>query len=114
MVSMEKVQAGITAFIDKEIAPGLSGWDKVVVAGGAGLLTSRLPNVLNGLSENSVFSALAVYDKENAAVDVDALYTAITPYLGTERLPLKIPFIGVTLKIGKPELELLHKYIMEG
>lgn len=54
-----------------------------------------------------MLSALGVSETE---VDIDALYEAAIPYVN-EKMPLKIPGIGITLKIGKQELDALYKYI---
>lgn len=114
MTSLENIQAGIAKFIDRNIAPNLSGWDKVLVAGTAGILTAKLPTIISQYSSNPVVKALGVYDAENAMVDVDALYKAAKPYIGAEPLPVKIPVIGITLKIGKQDIDTLYAYIQEG
>lgn len=113
MVTIEKVQAGLVTFIDRELAPGLSGWDRVIVAGGSGLIAANLPRIIAQYANHPMVSALGVYDAESGQVDIDALYKAASPYMGTERLPLKIPAIGITVKIGKPELDALYRYIKE-
>ena len=113
MVTMEKVQIGLVNFIDRDLAPGLSGWDRVVVAGGSGLLVANLPNIINQYANHPMVAALGVYDKEKNMVDIDALYKAATPYMGTDSLPVKIPVMGITVKIGKPEIDTLYKYIKE-
>lgn len=46
MVSIENVQSGIAKFIDRDIAPSLTGWDRVLIAGAGGLLSANLPNIL--------------------------------------------------------------------
>ena len=46
-------------------------------------------------------------------MDIDALYAAAKPYMGTEPLPLKIPALGLTLKMGKKEIDTLYTYIKE-
>lgn len=113
MVTIDKVQSGVTAFVDREIVPGLSGWDKVIVAGGIALMISNLPNIIAQYSSNPAVAALGLYDKNTNQVNVDALYNAACPYIGTERLPVKIPIVGITVKIGKPELDSLYRYIKE-
>ena len=45
---------------------------------------------------------------------LDALYQAAVPYLGTETLPIKIPLVGITIKVGRRELDSLYAYIREG
>ena len=71
MIPMDKVQRGLALFIDRELAPSLSGWDKVLVAGGAGLAVAKLPSLI---AQYPIVSALGVYDKENNLVDIDALH----------------------------------------
>ena len=106
MVPMENVKAGLARFVDREIAPGLSGWDKVIVAGGLAVMIKNLPNVI---AKYPILSTLGVSDTE---VDIDTLYEAAIPYVN-EKMPLKVPGIGITLKIGKQELDALYKYIKE-
>ena len=106
MVPMENVKAGLARFVDREIAPGLSGWDKVIVAGGLAIMINNLPNVI---AKYPILSTLGV---SNTEVDIDTLYEAASPYVN-EKMPIQIPVIGITLKIGKPELDSLYKYIKE-
>ena len=110
MVSMDKVQRGLAAFLDRELIPSLSGWDKVLVGGGAGILTAKLPQVI---AQYPVVAALGLYDAANNQVDIDALHNAVTPYIGTEALPVKIPVVGITIKVGKQEIDALYRYIKE-
>lgn len=114
MIPLENVQSGIAKFIDREIAPSLSGWDRVLVAGAGGLLTARIPNIIGQYADHPILKALGVYDKERNMVDVDALYNAAKPYIGAEPMPVKIPVVKMTMKIGKKELDTLYEYIQEG
>lgn len=106
MVPMENVKSGLARFVDREIAPGLSGWDKVIVAGGLAVMIKNLPAVI---AKYPILATLGVSDTE---VDIDTLYEAASPYVN-EKMPVQIPVIGITLKIGKPELDALYKYIKE-
>lgn len=114
MIPMESVQAGIAKFIDREIAPSLSGWDRVLIAGAGGLLTARIPDIIAQYADNPILKALGVYDKERGMVDVDALYNAAKPYIGAEPMAIKIPVAKMTMKVGKKELDTLYAYIQEG
>lgn len=114
MVTIQNLQAGLVKFIDREIAPSLSGWDRVLVAGGGGLLSSRLPEVFSTYAEKPIISALGLFDPENGNIDIDAAYNAAKPYIGAEQLPVKIPLLNITIKIGKRELDTLIAYIKEG
>lgn len=113
MVTIAKVQQGVAKFVDAEIIPRLSVVEKLVVGGGAGLITSKLPEVLGKYADNNIFSALALYDAEHGEIDIDALYNAVKPYIGPDPIPVKIPIAGITLKFTQREIDTLYKYIME-
>ena len=110
MVRIDRVQAGALAFIDREIMPALSGWEKVIVGGGICLAASNLPAII---SKYPILNTIGIYDAENGAIDVDALYNAMLPYIGNERFPVKIHMSGITIKLGRPELDALYRYIKE-
>lgn len=114
MIPMETVQSGIAKFIDRDVAPSLNGWDRVLVAGAGGLLTANLPKIIAQYADDPVVTALGVYDKERNTVDIDALYKAAKPYMGVDALPIKIPVVNITIKIGKKEMDTLYAYIQEG
>lgn len=114
MMPIANVQAGLARFIDRSLAPSLSGWDRVLIAGAGGILTAKLPNIISQYADHPMVKALGIYDKENGLVDVDALYNAVKPYMGTDALPVKIPGIGITLKLGRQDIDTLYAYIQEG
>lgn len=114
MIPMESVQSGIAKFIDRDIAPSLSGWDRVLIAGAGGLLTANLPKIISQYVDNPMVKALGVYDAERNMVDIDSLYNAAKPYIGTEPLPVKIPVVGITMKLSKKDVDTLYAYIKEG
>ena len=54
-----------------------------------------------------------IFDETNNTVNIDALYNAIVPKLGAEKIPIEIPKIGV-IKLGREEFDTLMRYIREG
>lgn len=112
MVSISQVQRGFVLFVDNEVAVAFDGWQKAVVAGSAGLLASNLPNIVKKYVDHPVVVALGVYDANSNTVDIDALYNAFVPKLGTEKIPLNIPKIGL-IKLGRDEFDSLMEYIKE-
>lgn len=113
MSSITAVQTGLSKFVDRDIVPSLSGWDRVLIAGGGGILAKRLPQLLEQYAGHPIIAALGVYDGQSGAIDIDALYQAANPYIGTEPLPVKIPFVGITMKMGKKDLDSLYSCIKE-
>lgn len=113
MVKITQIQHGITRFVDTEIVPSLSIMEKVVVGGGAGVVTAKLPNIIDTYADHKVVTTLGLYDKERQEIDLDAVYNAAKPYIGPDPIPVTIPGIGLTLKFTQREIDTLYKYIKE-
>lgn len=112
MATIAQIQTGAARFIDNELLPSFTGWQKVLVGGGAGLLLKNLPNTLAALAVNPVVAALGVYNPQNGTVDVDALAGAFLPQMGTDALPINIPG-GLTVRLTRADFEKLIRYIKE-
>lgn len=113
MVTINQVQRGMTMFLDRDIIPHLTGMERVVVGGGGALLASKLPAVMERLSKHPLLGALGVYNTNDGLVDIDSIYQAIAPYIGSESLALTIPWVNVTLKMSQREITALFNYIKE-
>lgn len=55
-----------------------------------------------------------IYDAEAEEIDLDTLQQAVQPYIGTDALPIKIPLVGITIKLSQREVDNLFAYIREG
>ena len=112
MANIAQIQRGFTQFVDNEVAAAFDGWQKAIVGGVAGLLASNFPNLIKVYGEHPFVAALGVYDPVSGNVNFDALYNAIVPKMGQEKIPLNIPKLG-TIRLGQEELKLLARYIKE-
>lgn len=112
MVTISQIQRGFVLFVDNEIATAFSGWQKAVVSGFCGLIASNLPQLMKTYGTHPLIASLGLIDCERGSVNVDALYDAFVPKLGSEKIPIAIPKIG-TIKLGKEEFDNLLMYIKE-
>lgn len=112
MVTISQIQHGFTKFIDQEVTAAFNGWQKAVVAGTAALLASNLNNIIASYSTHPLVAALGVYNQQDGFVDIDKLYNAYVPQLGSDKIPITIPKIA-TVKLGREEIDLLTRYIKE-
>lgn len=117
MATIQQVQKGFARFVDNHVAGVYSGIEKAVILGGAALLSSSLPNLMKQYGQSGVIGALGLWDIDSGFVDIDALYNAFIPHIGTEKIPIKLPKIGAidlgTIKLGREEMEALFRYIKE-
>ena len=112
MANIAQIQRGFVQFVDREVAAAFDGWQRAIVGGTAGLLASNFPNLVKVYGAHPFVSALGVYDATSGNVDVDKLYDAFVPKMGTDKIPLNIPKLG-TIRLGQEELALLVSYIKE-
>lgn len=112
MATIPQIQKGFIRFIDLHIAGAFDGWQRAIVVGGATLVGANLPALIKTYAAHPVVSALGVYNPVSESVDIDALYSAFVPNMGSDKLPVTIPKIG-TIRIGKEEIDCLVKYIKE-
>lgn len=112
MATIAQIQTGAARYIDNELLKAFSGWQKVLVGGGTGLLLKNLPNTMAMLAQHPVVAALGVYDPASGIVDIDALANAFLPQMGADALPITIPG-GVTVRLGRADFEKLIRYIKE-
>ena len=112
MATIAQIQRGFTLFIDNEIASAFTGWQKAVVGGLGGLIASNFSSIVKTYSTHPLVSALGLYDPTSNTINIDSLYNAFVPKLGSEKIPIGIPKIG-TIKLGKEEIDSLVRYIKE-
>lgn len=112
MATIRQVQDGFVKFIDCDVSGAFEGWQKAVVVGGATLLAANIPRLATVYGAHPMVAALGVYNAEAGTIDIDSLYKAFVPNLGTDKIPIVLPKIG-TIKMGKEEIDRLVKYIKE-
>jgi hypothetical protein len=117
MVTIAQVQRGFAKFVDVHVAAAYSGIEKALVLGGTTLIAANMPKLVEQYAAHPAVALLGVYQKENGLIDLEAVYNAFVPHMGTEKLPIPLPKLGSinlgTLKLGKEELDILMKYIKE-
>ncbi len=111
MATIAQAQRGIAAFVDAEITPNLSTLEKLVFGTAATLAINKLPQILTNASGSKMISALGVFCPETGEIDVDALFEAVKPNIGLDPVPIKIPYINISLKFTSREAEKLYDYI---
>lgn len=117
MVTFEQVQHGFTMFVDHHIANAYNGIERTIILGGATLIAAGLPNLAETYFSSPVFSAMRIIDTEERTIDIDAVYNAFIPHMGSEKLPITLPKMGKidlgTIKLSREDIDILVRYIRE-
>ena len=112
MATINQIQQGFVKFVDNHLSGAFEGWQKAIVVGGSTLLAANMPKMVAIYGTHPFVAALGVYNPEAGTVDIDALYKAFIPNIGSDKIPITIPKIG-TIKLGKEDIDILVKYIKE-
>jgi hypothetical protein len=112
MATVTQIQQGFVKFVDRHLSGAFEGWQKAVIVGGSTLLAANMPKIATIYGTHPIVAALGVYNADAGTVDIDALYRAFVPQMGTDKIPISIPKIG-TIKLGKEDIDILVKYIKE-
>ena len=109
--SMQKVQAGLAAFVDNEMINHMEGWQKIGFGAASALAIKNLPNTLDAYMNHPVVVAFGVVDNDKN-IDIDALHDAVIDNFTSAGEYVNIPLIG-RIKISKQDIENLYQYIKD-
>ena len=109
MATIAQIQAGAARFLDAELVPSFTGWQRVLIGGGAGLLLKNLPQTLAALAQNPMVAALGVIEGEN--IDVDAIYAELLKQAQKSSMTIDLPVIG-PITFGTADVESLYRHVV--
>ena len=109
-VTIDKIQKGLTAYIDTEIAPTLEGWEKIGFCTASALILRNLPATFDQLRNNQFVQMLGVID-DKGNIDIDSLRDAVAQYLKEEHID--IPIIKRRMRVTGADLDKLYNMIKE-
>lgn len=105
MVAAEKIQAGITRYLDCEIMPRMPAFKAVAFGTAAALYLRRLPELCGKIPVEMGITS------ENGMVDIEAVHEELRVRM-TQPVPIDIPFVG-RITVDRDEIDKIYRYIME-
>ena len=109
MVTVDRIQSGISRYLDEQLIPSLSGKSKWIVTGVATLAVQRLPAMISEWSKKPAVKILGVVD-ENGNVDINSIIESIRPAARSCPAVIDIPFVG-SMTITEQDLDMILRYI---
>lgn len=111
MVSIEKIEKGVAAYLDSELMPKLpaNGVQKVLAGTAISLLIKRSGTIVESYKDNQVVQMLGIMDADGN-VDVDVLAEELKKNIPTDGVKVDVPVIGA-LTFRKDDVDKLHKLI---
>lgn len=111
MISIDRVQRGVAAYVSQELEPQMDGFKKWGFAiASSELIASVLPAYIKSLSENKMVAMTGLVD-ENLNVDIDRLYKRVRPAAEKSPARVELPIIG-GISFNVEDVDALYNCIM--
>lgn len=111
MVSINRVQTGLSRYLDNEIMPKLSGWQKWVFSAAATAYIADASKVAEKVRSSAALAPLNLIDEANN-IDVDKIYKHLRPAAEKCPAPISIPGMG-TITLTVSDVDMLYNCIMQ-
>jgi hypothetical protein len=112
MVNIEQVKQGFARYVDAEFTNKMTGINRWLVGGIAGIAILRAENIYNHLKDMPFIKMLDVVD-ENGMIDIDIIYNAFLDQARRGEAVIDMPMVGQT-KFSEHDIEALYRYIIGG
>ena len=111
MVSIEKIEQGVAAYLDGELMPKLpaNGVQRVIVGTAMSLLIKRSGAILDSYKDNQLVKMLGIMDSEGN-IDIDILAEELKKNMPKDGLRVDVPIIGA-LTFKENDVDKLYEYI---
>lgn len=111
MVSINRVQTGLSRYLDNEIMPKLSGWQKWVFSAAATAYIADAHKVAEKVRASTALAPLSLIDEANN-IDVEKIYQHLRPAAEKCPAPISIPWMG-TITLTVSDVDMLYNCIMQ-
>jgi hypothetical protein len=112
MVNIEQVKQGFARYIDAEFTNKMTGINRWLIGGLAGIAILHAENIYNHLKDMPFIKMLDVVD-ENGMIDIDIIYQAFFNQAKKGEAVINLPMVGET-KLNERDIEMLYRYIVGG
>lgn len=112
MVTVDKIQRGVSRYLDEQLMPHLTGLKKWIIGGVATLYIANLNNIISGLASKPIYAYSGIFG-ENGTVNIEALINSIRPIAKTTSADIPIPFSAESVTVTEQDLDMILRYILQ-
>lgn len=110
MVSIDRVQRGVSRYLDAELVGKMEGLNKWLFAAAASAYIGSAPTLLDKLRGNKLLAPLNLVN-EAGEVDVEKIYAHLKPAAAKCPAPITLP-VG-TITLTEADVDAIYNYIMQ-
>lgn len=112
MVTVERIQRGVSRYLDEQLMPHLAGKDRWIMTGIATLALQRLPQIVKSYSNNPSVQMLGLIAPDGT-VDIESLVNSIKPAARSTPAEIPIPLTGGSVTVTEQDLDMILRYILQ-
>ena len=112
MVTVDKIQRGVSRYLDEQLMPHLQGKDRWIMTGIASLMMAKLPNLVQTYATKPAIMALGVIGSDGT-VDIENIINSVRPAAKHCPAQIPIPLTGGSITITEQDLDVIQRYIMQ-
>lgn len=112
MVTVDKIQRGISRYLDEQLMPHMKGKDRWVMTGIASLYMAKLPQIVQAFGAKPAVSALGIIGADGT-IDIESIINSIRPAAKHCPAEIAIPLISGSITITEQDLDNILRYIMQ-
>lgn len=109
MVNISQLRNGIILYLDNELLHKMTGWQKWLTGAYLTRVMAKADDIFKTVKENPAIKALDLID-EDGMIDIDEIYSCISPQAKKESIQLQIPLIG-EIKITSDDVDKMYRCI---
>jgi hypothetical protein len=111
MTELNRVTNGISKYLDTDITPKLSGWQKWAFSAAATAYLAHAPAIVSKARGIKALEPLQLFD-DNNSIDIEKIYKYIRPAAEKDSAVIDIPIIGrLTLNVN--DVDRIYSCIMQ-
>ena len=110
MVSIDRVQRGVSRYLDTELVGKMDGLNKWLFAAAASAYIGSAPTLLDKLRSNKLLAPLNLVN-EAGEVDIEKIYAHLKPAAAKCPAPITLP-VG-TITLTEADVDAIYNYIMQ-
>ena len=114
MISADKIERGLAAWIDSEMLPMMvHGTTGRILAGAAGgILCKRIGNAVSAMQDSKAAKLMGLVDGQGS-IDLEIMRDELGKQIPDSGMPIPIPMIG-TITLYRKDINTLYDYIARG
>lgn len=112
MVTVDRIQRGVSRYLDEQLMPHLSGKDRWIMTGIATLALQKLPQIIQSYTSNTAVQMLGIIAPDGT-IDVEAIINSIKPAARKTPADIPIPLTGGSITVTEQDLDMILRYIMQ-